>query len=116
MKNSIRISEKSRENCRIFFQDKKMIMLRNEGVSIFWNYRITYEVSNLSNHRNAEKVFCIFVFFGAPPMAYGGSQAGGQIAASLHTATATPDPSLVCDLHHSSWKHRILSSLSKARD
>ena len=32
------------------------------------------------------------------------------------TATATPDPSRVCDLHHSSPKHRILNPLSEARD
>ena len=32
------------------------------------------------------------------------------------TATATQDPSLVCDLCHSSWQHQILSPLSKARD
>ena len=31
-------------------------------------------------------------------------------------ATATPDPSSVCDLHHSSWKPWILNPLSKARD
>ena len=31
-------------------------------------------------------------------------------------ATAMPDPSLVCDLHHSSWQCRILNPLSKARD
>ena len=27
-----------------------------------------------------------------------------------------PDPSCVCDLHHSSWQHRILNPLSEARD
>jgi len=32
------------------------------------------------------------------------------------TATATWDPSHVCDLHHSSRQHRVLNSLSKARD
>ena len=33
-------------------------------------------------------------------------------------ATATRDPSHVCDLHHSSWHtpHRILNPLNKARD
>ena len=34
----------------------------------------------------------------------------------LATAAAVPDPSCVCDLHHSSWQHRILNPLSKARD
>ena len=32
------------------------------------------------------------------------------------TATATPDLSLVCDLHHSSGQFQILNSLSEARD
>ena len=31
-------------------------------------------------------------------------------------ATATPDPSRVCDLHHSSWQRQILNPLSEARD
>ena len=32
------------------------------------------------------------------------------------TATGMPDPSYVCDLHHSSWQHRIPYALSEARD
>ena len=32
------------------------------------------------------------------------------------TATATRDPSCVCNLHHSSWQHRIPDPLGKARD
>ena len=32
------------------------------------------------------------------------------------TATATRDPSYICDLHHSSWQHWILNPLSEARD
>ena len=32
------------------------------------------------------------------------------------TATATPDSSLVCDLHHSSWQRRIFNPLSEVRD
>ena len=31
-------------------------------------------------------------------------------------ATATPDPSRICDLHHSSPQRRILNPLSEARD
>ena len=31
-------------------------------------------------------------------------------------ATAMPDSSYICYLHHSSWQHRILNSLSEARD
>ena len=59
--------------------------------------------------------FNIFIF-----AAYGGSQASGQIgavAAGLNaTATATLDLSLICDLHHSLWQHRILNPQSKAMD
>ena len=32
------------------------------------------------------------------------------------TATATPDLSLLCDLHHNSQQHQILNPLSMARD
>ena len=32
------------------------------------------------------------------------------------TATATQDPSSICDLHHSSQQHWILNPLSKTRD
>ena len=32
------------------------------------------------------------------------------------TATATRDPSRVCDLYHSSWQCQILNPLNKARD
>ena len=32
------------------------------------------------------------------------------------TATATPDLSHVCDLHHSSWQPQILNLLNEARD
>ena len=58
--------------------------------------------------------FCLFCLFRATPVAYGGSQAGGLIGAYT-TATAMPDPSRLCDLHHSSWQCWILDPLSKAR-
>ena len=32
------------------------------------------------------------------------------------TATATPDPSCISDLHHSLGQHRILNPLSEAKD
>jgi len=31
-------------------------------------------------------------------------------------ATAMPDLSYICDLHHSSWQHQILNPLSESRD
>ena len=48
-----------------------------------------------------------FAFFRATTAAYGSSQGRGQIgatAADLATATATQDPSHVCNLRHSSWQ------------
>ena len=32
------------------------------------------------------------------------------------TATETLDMSYMCDLHHSSWQHRVLNPLKEARD
>ena len=52
-------------------------------------------------------------------MAYGGSQARGQLELQLPaytTATATWDLSHVCDLCHSSHQRWILNPLSEARD
>ena len=65
--------------------------------------------------------FCLFVFllFRAEPVAYGGSQTRGWIRASAlvyATATAMPDPSWVCDLHHGSRQCQILNPRSKARN
>ena len=64
---------------------------------------------------------CCFVFcpFRAAPVAYGSSQARGRIGAvapAYTTATATPDPSCVCNLHHSSQQRQILNPLSEGRD
>ena len=58
--------------------------------------------------------FCLFAISWAVPMAYGGSQARGQIGAIA--ATATQDLGHICDLHHSSRERRILDPLSEARD
>ena len=48
-------------------------------------------------------------------MAYGVSQSELQLPVCA-TATATRDPSHVCDLHRSSWQRRILNPLSEGRD
>ena len=40
----------------------------------------------------------------------------GAVALAYTTGAATPDPSHVFDLHHSSWQHWILNPLSEARD
>ena len=58
--------------------------------------------------------FFFLSFFRAPPAAYGGSQARGLIGAMLPAyarATATEDPSHICDLQHSSRQCWILNPL-----
>ena len=69
-------------------------------------------------------VVCLFFFFffclfRAAPTAFGGSQVRGHIgavAAGLHQSHSNPDPSHVCNLHHSSQQGRILNPLREARD
>ena len=59
---------------------------------------------------------CLFAPSTAAPSACGDSQAWGLIGAVASRATATRDPSHICNLHHSSWQHQILNPLSKAGD
>ena len=57
------------------------------------------------------QILFIYFLFMAVPMAYGSSQAGGQIGAVAEgytTATATLDRSCICNLHHSLQQHQIL--------
>ena len=60
--------------------------------------------------------YCFFVcvcLFRATITVYGGFQARGRSGAVAATATATPDPSRICDLHHSSWQCWILNPLGQ---
>ena len=60
--------------------------------------------------------FFFFVFLGTP-VAYGGSQARGwnrAVAAGLHHTTM-PDPSRICNLHHSSWQYQILKPTERGQ-
>ena len=64
-------------------------------------------------------VFLFVCLFRAAPSTYGGSQARGQIravVAGLTTAIATPDPSHICDLYHSSQECWIVKPMSEARE
>jgi len=61
----------------------------------------------------------LFVFLGPQPGAYENSLARdpiGAVTPAYSTATATPDLSCVCNLHHSSQQCQILNLLSKTRD
>ena len=53
----------------------------------------------------------IFCIFRALPIAYGASQARGQIR-----AIAMQDPSHIFNVHHILWQRQILKPLSEARD
>ena len=55
---------------------------------------------------------CCFVFFRAAPVAYGGSQVRVEselLLLAYTRATATQDPSRICNLHHSSLPHGSLT-------
>ena len=64
-------------------------------------------------------LFLSFFEFRATHTAYGIPRPGVKLELWLPayaTATATQDPSCICDLHHSSQQHQILNPLSEARD
>ena len=61
----------------------------------------------------------LFIFLGLHPRHMEVSRLGVELELQLPaytTATATLDPSHICDLHHSSRQCQILNPLSKARD
>ena len=63
-------------------------------------------------------LFC-FCFLGPHPRHMEDPRLGVQSELQLlatATATATQDPSRICDPHHSSWQCQILNPLSKPRD
>ena len=64
-------------------------------------------------------IYLFFLLFRAVPVAYGTSQARGQIGAQPPAYTATSamqDPSHVCNPYHSSWQRHILNPLNETRD
>ena len=64
-------------------------------------------------------IYLFIYFFRAAPAAYEVPKLGAESELQLlayTTATATPGPSHVCDLHHSSQQCWILNPLSEARD
>ena len=63
--------------------------------------------------------FFFFYLFRAARKTYEVSRLGVESELQLlayTTATAMPDPSHVCNLHHSSWQQGILNPLSEATD
>ena len=92
-------------------------MLLPESVFLFMEPK-----NELGEHRGSKQAslfVCLFLFFRAILVVYGGSQARGPIgavAAGLHHCHTTWDLSHVCNRHHSSRQHRIFNPLNKARD
>ena len=60
-------------------------------------------------------LFCCFL--GLNPRAMEGPRLGvkSELQLPAHT-TATPDPSRVCDLHHSSQQHRIFNPTDRSQE
>ena len=69
---------------------------------------------------NVGTQICVCVcLFRATPATYGSSQARVESELQLRvytTATAKPNPSRICDPHHSPQQHQILNPLSEARE
>ena len=99
------------KNSKFHTLSHQLFFLKN-----FW-YKLQFDYSLWSKEKELIYIF-VFCLFRAIPMACGGSQARGRIEAVVSgLATDTmPDPSRVCDLHHSSWHCRILSPLREAKD
>ena len=61
--------------------------------------------------------FFRFFFLGLRPQHMEAPRLGVELELPAYTtATAVPDPSCICDLHHSSQQCQILNPLSKAKD
>ena len=63
--------------------------------------------------------FCFVLLFSIALVAYGSSQVRRGLEMQLPAyamPTATPDLSLICDPHHSSWQCWIANPVSEARD
>ena len=101
------------------------------GFETLWDYITTLEncgavmwrfpdimLSSGGSFQNL-RLFLVFFFLGPHPryMEVSRLEVKSELQLLAYTtATATPDPSHVFDLHHSSQRHWILTPLSKARD
>ena len=85
-----------------------------EGLVCFLRSHCCYPHLTLPSYTHPQKM--TFLFFRAAPETYRSLQARGELKLQLPAyATATPDPSCICDLHCSLWQHQLLNPLSKAR-
>ena len=73
----------------------------------------------MTKHHERIIIIIIICFLGLHPWQMEVPRLGVESELQLpaySTATAGPDLSHICDLHHSSWQPWILSSLSEARN
>ena len=89
------------------------------------NTSITYSIAQVGNFSHSAKFsqfyfeMLLFFFLGPDPwhMEFPRLVVESQLQLPTYAkATASWDPSLVCDLHHSSWPRQILNPLIEARD
>ena len=81
-----------------------------------WSWNNNGRVGKLAKPR---RYFLVFFFLRAAPLHMDIPRLGVKLELqplAYATITALPDLSLDCNLHHSSWQHWILNSLSEARD
>ena len=86
--------------------------LRTMGKNGVW-------ICALNEERSSDALSFFFCFLGLHPRYMEVPRPGVESKLQLPaytTATATSALSHVCNLHHSSWQHRILNPLSEARD
>ena len=91
--------------------------LRWVGRSIQW--KLASVSPCFSSCLPGNRCFLLFCFFGPHPQHIEVLRV--WVASELQlpaytTATATWDPSCICDLHHSPWQCWILNAMSEARD
>ena len=88
--------------------------------SYWWRTRMSIHllIHSTNSYWEPTIIFFLFCLFRATPAAYGGSKARGRIrgAVAFAIATAKPDPSCVCNLHHGLQQRQVFNPLSKARN
>ena len=85
------------------------------------DFKTIWKDLGCSRGENMSAIFLFFIFFflGSHLLHVEVPRLGVKSELQLQvytTATATPDPSCICNLHHSLQQHWILNPLSKARD
>ena len=106
----------------VYFRSVSCPILKNssDSITLCLHYNnIYYLVRTTFNQMSCYSIFFSFVFLGPHPQHMEVPRLGVELELLLlayTTATAMPDSSCLCDLHHSSQQCRVLNPLSKVRD